>query len=166
MGSSAISRYLARHLGMMGTTEAEGATIDAMCEHVVDIKAAWRKLFPYKKTLTDEEVEANDKTWFTTPATPPLENRAERQLRWFLGHIEGGLAGDGFSVGGRPSLADACLFNLLGEHAPEVAGRNGQPFGDAEATGEVLQDFPKLQQVVATFRKSPGMEHYLATRGN
>ena len=167
--SGAISRYLARQLGLMGSTEIEAAQIDSMTEHVADIKAAYRRLFPYRPAvpLADDELAANKKVWFETPAVPELENRAERQLQWFLGKVEATLpdSGSGYSVGGRPSLADAYIFNLLGEYAPTVEDKTkGEPFGDKTATDAVLAGFPKLKAVVDTFRDSPGMQQYLSTR--
>ena len=107
---------------------------------------------------------AADNAWFDTPATPILEGRKERQLRWFLDQVEGSLDSSGYAVGGRPSLADAYFFNMLGEYAPEL-GAKGEPFGSIAATGRVMEAYPKLFAVVKTFRASPGMAHYLDTRG-
>jgi len=163
--SSAIARYLARQFGMMGTSDFEAAQIDALCEHIVDIKGAYRKLLPYKNEMSDEEKDAATEMWFTTPATPEIKGRMERQLQWFLDHVEEGLPGDGYSVGGRPSLADAYLFNMLGEHAKEVTPQaKGEPFGDLAAMQKLLAQYPKLSKVVDKFKKSPGMRHYLDER--
>ena len=115
--STAIARYLGRHFGLYGRTLQEAAEIDAMMAHVDDVKNAWRKLFPYRVELTDEQKAENNKVWFDTPSEPPIEGRKERQLQWFLEKIESVLPGDGYSVGGRPSIADAYWFNLLLEQA-------------------------------------------------
>jgi glutathione S-transferase len=123
--SSAIARYLAQHFGMFGSTREESALIDSICEHVVDIKAAFRKLFPYKVELTDEKKAENFDIWFNTPSKPDLDARKNRQLQWFLEQIEELLPGDNYSIGGRPNLADAYLFNLLGEQAKEL-GKEGE----------------------------------------
>lgn len=163
--SKAISRYLAAEFGLLGTTGEEAAQIDAITEHVADIQAAYRKLFPYKNTMTDDEKAAAYEVWFETPSSPALDNRGERQLQWFLEQVENIIPDDGFCVGGRPSLADAFFFNLLGEHAPE-AGKTGEPFGNLEGVTSVLSKFPKVNRVVTTFKSSPGMEHYLKTRGH
>ena len=165
--SGAINRYLARRLGLVGTSEVEAAQVDALTEHIADVRAAYRKLFPYRQELTAAEAEANGKVWFDTPAVPAVEDRSERQLRWFLGHIETTLPGGGYSVGGRPSLADAQFFNLLGEHAPEVEDKmKAEPFGSLARTTDVLSAYPKLKAVVDAFRQSPGMQHYLSVRGD
>lgn len=162
--SASINRYVAKVLGFFGKDDLEAAAIDSFCEHVVDIKAAYRKLIPYKAEMSDEEKAAALSLWFDTPAEPALEGRKERQLQWFLGQVEGLLPGDGYAVGGRPSLVDAYLFNMLAEQEPEL-GIKGEPFESLEATTRVLNLFPKLQIVLDTFGGSPGMLHYLATRG-
>lgn len=41
--SKAIERYVARTLGYMGTTEVECAQIDAICEHIRDLKDSYTK---------------------------------------------------------------------------------------------------------------------------
>ena len=163
--SAAIARYVARHVNMYGRNITESAEIDAMTEHVADIKTAYRKLFPYGVELSEDVRERNAAIWFDTPATPALEGRKERQLRWFLGNVERLLPGDGYAVGGRPSLADAYWYNLLGERA-EGLGRKGEGwFQDHERTKKVLMDFPKIRYVLETFRASPGMRAWLARRG-
>ena len=165
--SSTINRYLARKFGMLGQEEAEAAAIDSLCEHVNDIKSAYRKLFPYKMELTEEEKQKNYDIWFMTSATPVLEGRKERQLQWFLEKIEILLDGNGYSIGARPSLADAYLYNLLGEQAPELNSPKGEGwFQNRTGTDFVLTMFPKLNEVVSTFGSSPGMEHWLSTRGD
>ena len=46
--SSAINQYLAQLFGLMGTSIAEAAQIQAMVAHADDIKAAYRKLGRYR----------------------------------------------------------------------------------------------------------------------
>ena len=163
--STAIARYLGRHFGLYGSSPQEEAEVDAMMAHVDDVKAAYRKLFPYKVELTDEEKADRNKIWFDTPSSPPIEGRKERQLQWFLEKIESVLPGDGYSVGGRPSIADAYWFNLLLEQAPELNSPNGEGwFLNRDGTDRVLAMFPKLKNVVETFKNSPGMSHWLSTR--
>eukprot|EP00949_MAST-11_sp_MAST-11-sp1_P000427 g427.t1 len=163
--SSAIARYVAKKLSLYGANPIDEAQIDAMCEHILDIKNAWRKLFPYRKDLTDEEKAVATAVWFDTSPEPALEGRKERQLQWFLSKIESMLPGDGYCVGGRPSLADAYFFNLLLEQAPSLGVKGEGYFQNRAKTDEVLAMFPKLQQVVETFGRSPGMKHWLETRG-
>merc|ERR1712046_332442 len=108
--------------------------------------------------LTDEEKEAAKDAWFNTPPLPVQEGRKERQLQWFLDQVETSLPGDGFSVGGRPSLADVYFFDLLGEHAKEL-GAKGEPFGSLEDTTRTLARYSKLSAVVDTYKSSPGMSY-------
>ena len=164
--SSAISRYLAQQFGMYGRNTKEAAQIDSLCEHIIDIKAAFRKLFPYKVEQTTEEKAINHDIWFNTEPLPELEGRKNRQLQWFLETMEGILGSDGFSVGGRPSLADAYLFNLLGEEATELGDKGEGWFSNRQGTDRVLALYPKLDAVVETFKFSPGMQTYLTTRGD
>lgn len=163
--SKAIARYLSKQLGLFGANDADAAKIDAICEHIVDIQAAYRKVVPYKNEFTQEEQATADAVWFETPPSPELDGRKNRQLQWFLAAVENLLPGDGYTVGGRPSLADAYFFNMLGEHAAEVTpARKGEPFGSLAGVAAVLAEHPKLKAVVETFRSSPGMTHYLASR--
>ena len=163
--STAISRYLGRHFGLYGRNAEEAAEVDAMLAHVDDVKSAYRKLFPYRVELTDEEKAEKNKIWFDTPSEPPIEGRKERQLQWFLEKIESILPGDGYSVGGRPSIADAYWFNLLLEQAPELEGPKGEGwFSNRVGTDRVLAMYPKLKSVVETFKQSLGMAHWLSTR--
>lgn len=161
--STPIARYVAREHGLMGNDKFEAATIDAFCAHLDDVKAAFRKLQPYGSKLTDEEKAEANKVWFDTPASPSIEGRKERQLRWFLGWLEELSGDDGYVVGGRFSLADACLYNVLGEYEPSVEG--GEPFGNKAATDKVLGEFPNLNKAIDTFRQSPGIAAWLAVRG-
>lgn len=165
--SAAIARYVAQQLGFLGRNELEGAKIDAYCEDIVDLKAAYRKVVPYRSKLTEEEMkEAKDK-WFDTPSSPPRDDRSERQLRWFLDHLEYLAGDDGYAVGGSTSLADAYLFNLLRENAPELDDPEyGQPFGDKARVDELLAaSYPKLLKVVDTFGNTHGMKKWLDSRG-
>ena len=45
---------------------------------------------------------------------------------------------------GRPSLADAYIFNMLGEHVSEL-GVKGDPFMNLAETNKVLESFLRLR---------------------
>jgi len=157
--SSAINNHLAQQFGLLGTNSVEAAQIEAMVGHIKDVFAAYRKLVPYGTEVSKEQLD----TWFNTPSSPAIEGRKERQLQWFLELIENILPDTGYCVGGRPSLADAHMFNLLGEHAPEL-NQKGEPFSDLANTNKVLESFPKIQSVINNFKQSPGVAYYLETR--
>lgn len=73
---------------------------------------------------------------------------------------------DGYAVGGAPSLADALIYNRLGESCANL-GEAGGPFGtDKAETDKVLAEFPKIKKIVETFGSSAGMTKYLAARGD
>jgi len=176
--SPAISRYLATQLNLNGATATDAAEIDALVEHVVDMKAAFKKLLSSANASTDggDDDTEHFRTialWHRTPAQPRLDGKGERRLQWFLQDIELLLPGDGYAVGARPSLADAVLYSVLGENAPEVKAdtavgklARGAYFGDLDETKRVLNMFPKLWQVVHNFGHSDGMKLYLETRGS
>lgn len=87
--SKAIERYLAKKLGMMGSTLEEEAWVDALNEHVGDIGAAFGK-------------KESEEQWFkeTLPA--------------YMKKLESTLPGiEGFAVGDKVSLADVAIFRLL-----------------------------------------------------
>ena len=166
--SSTIARYLARKFNLLGKDEVEAAKIDALCEHIEDIKSAWRKIFPYpgSKNFTKVEKDKGYAIWFETPPAPKMDGRKERQLQWFLQQMEQELDETGYSVGMRPSLSDAYLYNLLGEQAPELGAKGEGWFLNRLATDRILNMFPKLAAVVRTFGESPGMRHWKIVRGD
>jgi glutathione S-transferase len=90
----AIERYIARKTGLMGANDEEAAQIDALGEHINDIKAA------YKKAKTDEKVD---------------EYFAEKLPEW-MGKFEASLppaGADGCLVGSAISLADLQVYYFL-----------------------------------------------------
>jgi len=163
--SSAIARYLAKEFHMYGTDKNEAAQIDSICEHIVDIRSAFRKVFPYKVEFSEEEKSTKNSLWFRTPSKPELEGRKNRQLQWLLAQLETMLPGDGYSVGGRPSLADADLYNLLGEEAPELGEKGEGWMNNRSLTDFVLAMYPNILAIVERFKESPGMQQWLAERG-
>lgn len=162
--SPAIARYLAKKLGFFGKTEMDAARIDAICEHVRDIQAAWRKVMPYGAALSAEEKAAALDTWFDTPPTPELEGRAERQLEWYVAQLDRLVAQSGpFSVGKSYSVADVYVYNLLGEVAPELEAA-GEPFGSLYRTTKALYKYQNVKLVIEEFSKHPSIELYLQHR--
>jgi glutathione S-transferase len=163
----AIARYIAKITGAMGTNDLEAAQIDMLCEAVAEIGAAVNKLglVPYGNKMPADEQEAAYKQWFDTDA------KSGRQLRWHLDHIEhlvGQLGTDGYSFGKTHSLADAMLYNKLGDETKLAEGAmasNGGPFAnDKTRTDAVLKDFPKIAAIVSKFANHEHMKTYLAAR--
>merc|ERR1719213_1391114 len=92
--SKAIERYLAKKLGMFGSTLEEEGWVDAINEHVGDISGAF-------------EGKESDEKWFkeTLPA--------------YMKKLEKTLPGSsGFAVGDKVSLADVAIYRLLKDTQP------------------------------------------------
>jgi len=161
----AINRYLAKVFGLAGATDIETAMIDNICEHVDEIGVAFGKVMPYGNEFKDEEKAAIVKVWLDTPAEEGNKERSKRALRWHLTHLEHCVGDDGYSFGGKPTLADALMFNKLGDHVPSL-GDKGDPFEvNKSLTDAVLADYPKIRKIVDTFGSSAGMKKYLSDRG-
>jgi len=149
-GSKAIYRYIANTYGLMGNDKAEAALIDTVCGLVWDTTEAFGKM--------------EDKTkWFEGDGTA----MGDRGLQWFVKRMEK-VVGDGFAVGGRPSMADAVIYSKLGE-ACTTKGLFGntasEPMDDGAKVAEVLaQHAPKLAKIVANWENHPAMQAHLANR--
>ncbi|CAJ1353545.1 unnamed protein product [Effrenium voratum] len=137
--SKAIERYLARELGMMGSTPMEEALVDAMAEHVRDINDAYsRKGLFFMK---DQEKKAElQKKWY------------EEELPLLLSKLETALPGsDGFAVGEKVSLADIAIFKLLKDtYDADVSAAYGE--------------CPKLKAIVSKVEKNKGIQTWLSER--
>ena len=94
---------MAKRCGYFGRTEIEGATIDALCEHVRDCKDVYQKA----KAKGDE-----DKEKYFTEAMPE-----------FMAKVEKCLSGPGpFLVGDSVSYADFCYLVFITEFFDNVEG--------------------------------------------
>jgi len=162
----AINRYLANVYGLMGGDAAEAAQIDNICEHVSEVGTAFGKVMPYGNEFAEEKKETILDAWYTSTVEEGNATRSARGLLWHLTHLEACVGDDGYAFGGKASLADALLYNKLGDVAANL-GSKGAPFGtDKSRTDKVLAGFPKVKKVVDTFAASAGMVKYLAARGD
>lgn len=170
--SVAINYFLASELGLMGADHMEAATILAIQEHLKEMNSAFRTLVPYGSEPTKEAVDK----WFEGGAddvkgAANMKTRSERFLRWFVGRIELQVGGDGYAVGGKPSLADALIFNAFNEHLSSAQAKetvkpfNREPFTSLSRTASVLKAAPKLCKVIANVEAHPGIQRWLAERG-
>ena len=86
--SGPVARFLAKEFGLMGADAWEAAEIEGICEHVTDVKAAFKKVVGEHETpgadKADKEanLKAARQVWFNTPSHPVIEGRRERQLQW------------------------------------------------------------------------------------
>ena len=92
--SKTIERYVAKMCGFLGANEMEGAKIDAITEHVRDIKQKYQDA---KKGKKDEDL-AKAKTEYLTDTLPPFMEKLEKVV-----------STQGYAVGNKVSLADLTL---------------------------------------------------------
>lgn len=132
--SKAIERYLAKKLGMMGSTLEEEGWVDALNEHVGDIGAAFGK-------------KESEQKWF------------DEVLPTYLQKLEKTLPGsDGFAVGSKASLADVAIYRLLKDVQPPYdAGFQPQVVKAYEAC-------PKIKAIVERLDKHEGLQKWIAGR--
>lgn len=168
---STVARYVAKIHGLMGDSDLEAAQIDMVCEGISEMSIAWGKVYPYGNTFNEEEKKSVYTKWFDTDAAAGSSDRNARYLRWYLQQLEAlvGLVGsDGYSFGKKISLADAMLYNKLGDECKLAEGAmvtSGAPFGvEKSRTDAVLKDFPKIAKIISNFANEKGMVTYLAAR--
>ena len=162
--SPAISRFIGRELGLMGRDEAEAAQVDAVVEHVRDIRHAFATF-------------RGSNSWFgevdgqkaTDGRSSDTRVRERRNLRWWLRQLDCCVGDHGFAVGRRASIADASLYFCFGEVCAELKGgpyeSAAEPFGDLAATRRAMQaESPKLARIVERFPALPGVREYLEGR--
>lgn len=113
--SRAMERFVARRTGLMGASELDAARIDALAEHVRDVKDAQaRKGFSAMARDKDDAQKAQLKAeWFETDL-PGWLARIEACV------VAGGASG-GRCVGAALSYADVCIWSLLRDGAPADA---------------------------------------------
>lgn len=162
--SPAIARYVARELNLMGRSEAEAASVDAVVEHVRDIRHAFATF-------------RGSNSWFGEidghqPSVGRSSDscvRERRNLRWWLRQLDKCVGDDGFAIGGRPSIADVSLYYCFGDVCEELQGgpyeSGAEPFGDLSATRRALHaESPRVARIVERFPALPGVREYLEGR--
>lgn len=132
--SKAIERYLAKKLGMMGSTLEEEAWVDAINEHVGDIGAAYGK-------------KESDEKWF------------QDTLPSYMKKLEAALPGtQGFAVGDKASLADVAIYRLLSDVQPAYDSKFDDDVLAAYA------DCPKISAVMASMGKHEALQKWMKER--
>jgi len=139
--SKSIERYLARRLGVLGSDEFEAAQIDAITEHVRDLKDKYNKA----KGVDKEKKEASIKDFFTA------------QMPEFFAKMEKALPpGAGPALVGKSlSYADVALYVFVVDF-----------FTDTAAALATLDKCPRLKASVDAVGKHPGVVKYRAARTN
>jgi len=99
--SKTIDRFIAKKCGFLGASDIEAAQIDALCEHVRDIKDAYQKV----RALPDEAKPAGMEKYFGT------------DLPEWCGKLEKAIAltskTPGCAVGDKLSMADLTIYYWL-----------------------------------------------------
>jgi len=141
--SKAIERYLAKELGLAGSSPVEAAQVDQLGETVRDIKDAYQKV----RGVQDEEAKKKGmEKWFAEDL-PNWVKLAEKSLP----------AGPGpFMVGGKVSAADLLFYTLL--LAP------GGFFDNTEGAKASFQDSPKIKAALEAVDALPQLQEYLKNR--
>lgn len=163
--SHAIARYVARTHGLMGRNEEEAAQIDMICEHVRDMNDAFVAHKKSGSTLQE---------WFTISPEPEKPDRSHRKLQWFLGALESCISEtsthSNYAVGESVSLADAALFQCVGEACLELKGGMyeslSEPFGDMAACNRAMEEHaPRIRRIVQELSNIPAIVKWHKVRG-
>ncbi|KAJ1457755.1 hypothetical protein M885DRAFT_514810 [Pelagophyceae sp. CCMP2097] len=146
--TKAMERYVARLTGLFGAGELEAAQIDALAEHVRDVKDAQR---------------IKDFSMFSKQAA---DDKARRRAEWFetdlpswLARIEAALdanAAPGYGLGAKRSYFDFTLWAAMCDSV-----RAGE---DEAATAAALVAAPKLRAIVEAVDLEPAVQAWVARR--
>lgn len=141
--SKAIERFLAKELGLGGSSDFEFAQIDAIVEQVRDIKDGYNNA---KRGKEGAEKDAALKTYFdeTLPA----------QVKSMEGMVPDGSGP--FLFGSKISHADISVFNFLA--APKGF------FDNAEGAAASFKDCPKVAAAMAAVAANAEVQGWIAKR--
>nr|AFQ35985.1 glutathione S-transferase sigma 3 [Mytilus galloprovincialis] len=136
--SGAISRFLARELGLYGKDNMENTRCDVILETINDIATDMIKYF-FEKDET-KKAEA-------------LKTLKENSLPKFLKFLTTVLEGNGnkYLVGSDLTVADIAVFDIL------------EWFNDAAFSG-VFNDYSAIQNLVDRVKSIPNIKKYLESR--
>lgn len=152
--SAAILRFLARQHGLCGQSPLTQAAVDAICEHVRDVKQRWYKC----KRATRPQP-----TWCGIALSPegpsPKDVWFEQDLPRMLRSIEAALPPSDedsqlqnhhqWLVGSMMTVADIVVYHLLSTPQSVVSGSVASFFdGESERVRDALRVAPRLQASV------------------
>lgn len=148
--SKSIERYLAKKIGLYGTTPLEEALIDAICEHQRDLRDSYKKIDDLKKEEHPDKDEKY-KAWF------------EKDLLEYLEKFEVALPEDSkdgpFLTGPRLTLADIAWTQFLCDYLD-----GGGWSGEKAAVEAALAIAPRLKAATAAVLAHPEIAAYLSAR--
>lgn len=146
----AIVRYVGRVHGMYGATAEEASFIDMILLAVEDSFQPYVKLC-YTHSFSEEAKKEYVTLHIDAAGTAARNGGAHFQyLENILARSES-FATSGFVVGGKPTIADVQLFNLVDLHLRPVA------------FPEQMKAFPNLVKLHETFAAIPSVAAYLTS---
>jgi len=140
--SKAIERFLARKLGMYGSSDLEAAQVDAVCEHCRDVKEAFGRAVP-PFAPEDEEKEKKRDEWYAT-GLPSWFSRLEDALPASEGD---------WLVGSSLTLADVYVWSLVRDTFP-----------DKERCSKAMEGCTRLRSVADRVALIPELSAWLESR--
>lgn len=145
--SKAIERYVAAKAGLLGNSELEAAIIDAITEHVRDVKdAASKKGFSaFNRDKSDEEKAAAKAEWFGTDLPSWLQ-----RLEACVAPVCDTICADGKP----PTYAAVCIWALLREGSSE----------DVELATKAAAECPCLSKVADAVASHPKVHAWVESR--
>lgn len=140
--SRAIERFLARRHGLFGVDEYEAAQIDAICEHVRDVKDAYGRAVPAFGPDGPEK-EAKRDAWYNDA------------LKGWLVRMEKSLPSSNLehAVGSKLSLADLAIWHLLRDY-----------FSDTARAQAAASGCPRLNGIANTVAAMPAVSGWVNKR--
>lgn len=145
--SKAIERFLAKKFRMLGKSPVDAAQIDAICEHVRDIKDSYQAV----KRTPDAEKEAAIKKFFDE-GLPEHCAKLEKSLP---------TAGGPFLFGNKISLADLTVFQFL--FAPKGFFDEGTK---ADAAKAAIKSCPRLSAACEAVAANSEVQAWVAKRAD
>ena len=136
--SKTIERFLARRHNLMGDNDIEAAIIDSICEWVRDFKDLYQKV---RRIEDSDKKETAMNQWFSETLVGKLT---------LLDNI---LGTNGFSVGGRMSLADIVLYSFIKDF-----------FDNKESSWSSTSSAPNLRKIVENVSNNKNLQRWLDNR--
>ena len=143
--SKTIERFVAKQLGLMGSSPIEEALVDAVCEHQRDVREAYGVVDALPKAGKAEKY----KQWFDNDF-PALLAKVEAALPKGPGP---------WLVGAQLTLADVAWFGFLLDYLD-----GGGWAGEKEAVASALPAVPRIKAAVDAVQATPEVAAYLAKR--
>eukprot|EP01134_Creolimax_fragrantissima_P005591 CFRG5591T1 len=147
-----ILRHIGRVNNMCGSTEKEAVVVDMILAGAEDIRAKYTAI-AYQNQFSEESVEAFIKKHVRSERECISEQNGGCHLHYLEAMVgrDPSHATTGFAVGGKPSIADAQLFDLV----DVILVR------PAMGCCDLQKQYPNLMRVYSTFSKLSGVEIYL-----